>query len=445
MIHNAGEGFPLRRFLRIVSQRLKEELKINGLQTPKVQFSVLMRGAGVFPSLQSVLSNKETTDSMHSDQGSKIGMVHFGFLQGVSLRRPAPSQNEPRGDGDEHVCPGCPQMIAYFREDKGSSLEPEAESQSGELCSLTNRGCGQWSVVKAKEKVGAQEAGPPTMAARRVSAFLESVQYQPRNGVLIQNHDVTIRPLTLDFVWLVVSGWKDRAPSASCGRKLVLGLFQRPFAVGSQFKLSQDLVPVATSNIFKGLYGALQASQALARIAAALVQMILREFNTSNIGQVEQTKPQIKGNIQPYLWTTASEPAQADQCIEYIKGGSATYGYKSTQLALHNVTSVYDLELFIGNKYIANSGLIKLQETSLWVKGGIDITATPRPLNGHLSDALMLLELKKTEETLATSQSKCLSQLKLEFAALQHISCHPLVGVLTDFKVSQIASAPWKD
>ncbi|PRP80885.1 hypothetical protein PROFUN_11326 [Planoprotostelium fungivorum] len=28
------------------------------------------------------------------------------------------------------------QMIAYFQEDKGSSLEPEAELQSGELCSV---------------------------------------------------------------------------------------------------------------------------------------------------------------------------------------------------------------------------------------------------------------------------------------------------------------------
>ncbi|PRP75772.1 hypothetical protein PROFUN_08766 [Planoprotostelium fungivorum] len=92
----------------------KEELKINSLQTPKVQFSVLMRGAGVFPLSQSVLANKETTDSMHSDQGSKM---HFGFLQGCPVRT-----NQ--------------ELIAYFREDKGSSLESEAELQSGELCSV---------------------------------------------------------------------------------------------------------------------------------------------------------------------------------------------------------------------------------------------------------------------------------------------------------------------
>ncbi|PRP74896.1 hypothetical protein PROFUN_15923 [Planoprotostelium fungivorum] len=172
---------------------------------------------------------------------------------------------------------------------------------------------------------------------------------------------------------------------------------------------------------------------------AEAVQMVLREFNTSNIGQVEQTKPQIirrdlssvgskaqakafnnarvlqDSYVKPTNFTgQIKEPAQADQCIEYIKRGSATYGYKSTQLVLHNVTSVYDLELFIGD---------------LWVKGGTGITATPRPFTGHLSDALMLLGLKNTE-TLATSWSKCLSQLKLEFAALQHISCHLLV----DFK-----------
>ncbi|PRP81350.1 hypothetical protein PROFUN_11037, partial [Planoprotostelium fungivorum] len=113
-------------------------VRINGSQTLEVQFSVLMRGAGVFPSSQSVLSNKETTDSMHSDQGSKIGMVHFGFLQGergcLTEQWPTTLQSNAAIDCVEAKEMGTSmfvmdaQMIAYFQEDKGSSLEPEAES-----------------------------------------------------------------------------------------------------------------------------------------------------------------------------------------------------------------------------------------------------------------------------------------------------------------------------
>ncbi|PRP74535.1 hypothetical protein PROFUN_15667 [Planoprotostelium fungivorum] len=51
-------------------------------------------------------------------------------------KRPVRTNQEDCVEGDEHVCPGCPQMIAYFQEDKGSSLGPETESRSGKLCSI---------------------------------------------------------------------------------------------------------------------------------------------------------------------------------------------------------------------------------------------------------------------------------------------------------------------
>ncbi|PRP84887.1 hypothetical protein PROFUN_07541 [Planoprotostelium fungivorum] len=80
-------------------------------------------------------------------------------------------------------------------------------------------------------------------------------------------------------------------------------------------------------------------------------------FHVKQVGKRQHT---------PYFWTTVSEPAQADQCIDYIRRGSATYGYKSTKLELHNITSE---QIYCQQSWTHNI------TADLWVKGGLtDLT-----------------------------------------------------------------------